>query len=125
VSDLDDNARSQFKVPEKVKGALVTSVEEDSASDAAGLKAGDVITEINRKPVRNADDAIKLTENAQDSSTRARLEQGRQPLPRCQRRKKGDGAKTRRSGPFPQLQASAGRPEADNKDETSDARQDD
>src|SRR4030095_6462680 len=73
VSDLDENARGQFKVPANIKGALVTGVEEGSAAGEAGLKPGDVIMEINRKPVRSAEDAIKLTETARDGTTLVRV----------------------------------------------------
>lgn len=69
VADLDDNARSQFNVPPRVHGALVASVDPDSASAAAGLSEGDVIEEINRHPVRSADDAVKLTEHSETRKT--------------------------------------------------------
>jgi serine protease Do len=66
VSDIDAAARQQFKLAEDVKGAIITDVKRDSASYEAGLRPGDVIQEINRKPVKNAEDAVKLTENAKD-----------------------------------------------------------
>ncbi|HVY69690.1 MAG TPA: DegQ family serine endoprotease [Verrucomicrobiae bacterium] len=62
VDDLSSEARAQFKIPANTKGALVTEVDPDSASYAAGLRPGDVIQEINRKPVRNAKDAVELSE---------------------------------------------------------------
>ena len=34
-----------------VKGVVITEVESDSSAESAGLKTGDVIMEINRKPV--------------------------------------------------------------------------
>jgi len=73
VSDLDAQARREFGVPRNVRGALVTSVEPDSAAAAAGLQPGDVIQEINRSPVRNAEDAIRLTENAESKQTLVRI----------------------------------------------------
>ena len=73
VTDLSREARRQFDIPETVKGALVSDVEADSAAREAGLKPGDVILEINRKPVRSAEDAVKLTENPKDKSTLLRV----------------------------------------------------
>ncbi len=73
VGDLDQSARDQFHVPEQVKGALVTQVDPGSAAADAGLKSGDVIEEINRHPVRNADDAVQLTENATSKQTLVRV----------------------------------------------------
>jgi serine protease Do len=51
----------------------VAEVEADSAAREAGLKPGDVILEINRKPVRGAEDAVKLTENPKDKTTLLRV----------------------------------------------------
>jgi len=73
VGDLDEHARQQFEVPEKVKGAVVTEVRPDSAAAEAGLKPGDVIQEINRKPVKDAEEAVRLTENPGDKTTLLRV----------------------------------------------------
>lgn len=66
VADLDSNARGQLKLPGNVKGAIVTDVDQNSAAYEAGLRQGDVIEEINRSPVNNAEDAVKLTTNVKD-----------------------------------------------------------
>ena len=73
VSDLDQQARDQFHIPDNVKGAVVTQVDPSSASAQAGLKPGDVIQEINRHSVKSADDAIKLTENSENKRTLVRV----------------------------------------------------
>jgi serine protease Do len=52
--DLDRESRQQFGISNRVRGALVTRVDEDSAAADAGLRPGDVIVEVNREPVRNA-----------------------------------------------------------------------
>jgi len=69
VADLDSKARQQFELPSTVKGAVVTEVDPNSASAEAGLKPGDVIQEINRKPVKNAEEAVQLTEKGADKTT--------------------------------------------------------
>jgi serine protease Do len=51
-----------MKIPDDVKGALVTDVDENSAAFEAGLREGDVIQEINRKPVKDAQEAVELSE---------------------------------------------------------------
>lgn len=65
VGDIDSNARQQYGIPSSVRGAVVTSVDENSNSAEAGVREGDVIQEINRETVRTADDAVRLSEKAQ------------------------------------------------------------
>jgi serine protease Do/serine protease DegQ len=55
VQDLTPDLASAFGL-EKLQGAVVNSVLKDSPAAKAGLQAGDVITGINQKPVRNAGD---------------------------------------------------------------------
>ncbi len=69
VSDLDARSRRQFGVPEAVRGAIITEVLPESAAAEAGLRPGDVILEINRKPVRNAEEAVGMTEHADSKRT--------------------------------------------------------
>ena len=63
VTDLTTEARQQFEIPENVEGALVREVRPDSVAYEAGLRPGDVLQEINRKPIRNAEDAVAATRN--------------------------------------------------------------
>ena len=54
VDNLTQDARQQFNIPSNVHGAAVASVRPESPADDAGLAPGDVIEEVNRKPVENA-----------------------------------------------------------------------
>jgi serine protease Do len=64
VADLSANLRRQLNLPNSVQGALVTNVEEGSNAAEAGLRPGDIIQEINRQPVRNADETVNLSDKA-------------------------------------------------------------
>lgn len=55
VANLTPDLRQQFNVPSQVNGAAIENVRPSSPADDAGLAPGDVILEINRKPVRSAD----------------------------------------------------------------------
>ena len=54
VGDLTPDLRQQMNIPSQVKGAAVQSVRPASPADDAGLQPGDVIEEVDRKPVDNA-----------------------------------------------------------------------
>lgn len=73
VSDLDARTRRQLELPSDLKGALVSDVAPDSAAAEAGLRSGDVILEINREPVNDADDAVRMTNSAKDKTTLLRV----------------------------------------------------
>jgi len=69
VGDIDRRSRREFNIPENVQGVVITDVTPDSAAAEAGLKPGDVIQEINRKPVKSAQEAVQMTEKTEDKTT--------------------------------------------------------
>jgi serine protease Do len=54
VGDLSPDVRQQLSLPDGVKGVAVESVRPASPAEDAGLQPGDVILEVNRKPVESA-----------------------------------------------------------------------
>jgi serine protease Do len=44
---------------EKAEGVVVSAVDPGSAADEAGIRRGDVILEVDRKPIRNIDEYKK------------------------------------------------------------------
>lgn len=73
VGDLDSRSRRQFNIPAHVRGALVTNVEAESNAFADGLRTGDVLLEIERKPVTNADEAVELSNNFEGNKVLLRV----------------------------------------------------
>jgi serine protease Do len=69
VTNLDSEHRSELRIPGGVQGALITDVDQNSAAYDAGLRPGDVITEINHQTVRSADDAVNLTQKPATGQT--------------------------------------------------------
>lgn len=64
VANLDDQARQQFNIPDNVKGVVVQDVKPGSPAEDAGLQPGDVIEEMNRKPVTSASEFASAVEAA-------------------------------------------------------------
>jgi serine protease Do/serine protease DegQ len=54
VQNLTPELAKQFDLPNGTQGALIGQVVDDSPADKAGLKQGDVITAVNGKKVKNA-----------------------------------------------------------------------
>ena len=51
--------RQQLQAPSDLRGAVIQQVQPGSPADNAGLQSGDVIVEVDRKPVQNAADVQK------------------------------------------------------------------
>jgi serine protease Do len=58
IGNLTPDVRQQFNVPATVKGAAVENVRPGSPADDAGLAPGDVILEVDRKPVEDAESCV-------------------------------------------------------------------
>ena len=73
VDNLTPQLRQRLNLPARLQGAVITSVEPDSAAAKAGLRNGDVILEINKQPVTSAQDAVNLSTSAEGKKTLLRL----------------------------------------------------
>lgn len=64
VADLDSDTRSQLQVPDKVQGAVVTDVAQDSHAADAGLQRGDIIMAVDHHSVSDAQQVVNLCNEA-------------------------------------------------------------
>lgn len=67
VSDLTPALARQYEIPAEMTGALITEVTRDSAAWEANLRPGDLIREINRVPVQDAESAIEAVQKLENA----------------------------------------------------------
>jgi serine protease Do len=70
LADLTPDVRNEVQVQSSVHGAVVEDVKPGSPADNAGLQRGDVIMEVDRKPVKSAADVAQVLSsvpNGQDA----------------------------------------------------------
>lgn len=73
VGDIESSVRRQLGIPREMQGAIVTNIEPNSAAYEAELRQGDVILEINRERVSNAQEAVELSEKAEGGTVLLRI----------------------------------------------------
>jgi Do/DeqQ family serine protease len=66
VAPLTPEVASQLGLPRQTRGLVVQDVVEDSRAADAGLRAGDVIVEVNRQPVQSVADLRSAVQRAAD-----------------------------------------------------------
>jgi serine protease Do len=64
VSDLDATLRTRLRIPEELRGVVVTEIEPGSLATVMGLRVGDVIMEVNR----TATTSVRAFREAVDAS---------------------------------------------------------
>ena len=61
LEDLNKANRKRYSIPAEItKGAVITEIAPDSPASRSDLKEGDIITEVNFTPVKDAEEAGKL-----------------------------------------------------------------
>jgi serine protease Do len=76
LASMTPGLAERIGVDPRVKGAVVTSVREGSPAQEAGLHEGDVVVEVDRKPVSSADDAVKALSNDRAGGHLLRVRRG-------------------------------------------------
>jgi serine protease Do len=69
VKNLDQGIAQQLGLEDNVNGVVVMDIAPGSHAARAGLVQGDVISEINRKPVRSEEDFVKVVSHLKDNSS--------------------------------------------------------
>ena len=59
LQNLTSDIAQELKLPRGLRGAVIGQVRSDSPAEEAGLKRGDVVTEVDRRAVGNADEAMR------------------------------------------------------------------
>jgi len=70
LADLNNQTRRQFNIPPRIRGALVTRVDEDSTAADAGLRPGSVIMEVDQHPVSDLESAVDVLQNSKGKRLR-------------------------------------------------------
>jgi S1-C subfamily serine protease len=63
LADPSDDLVKQYDLADVKEGAVVTAVERNSAAARANLSVGDVITKVNNREVKNAQEANEALKN--------------------------------------------------------------
>jgi serine protease Do len=68
VQNLTPQVARELKVPAETAGVVVSEVSPASAAASAGLKQGDVIQEVNRRPVKNVAEFEAAVRNSKEGT---------------------------------------------------------
>ncbi len=70
LSELTGQLRQEFELPADMTGVMVTKVDGKGPAAAKGIKAGDVIVEVDQESVETTEDVVKLIEKAEGEGYR-------------------------------------------------------
>ena len=73
LARLSADLRERYNIPDTTKGVLVTRVTDGSPSAEKGIRAGDVIVDINQNEIKTPEDFVKRVKEAQDQKRKSVL----------------------------------------------------
>jgi serine protease Do len=72
VMDINTELRQQFQIPPEIKNPMIIEIERQSLASMAGLRVGDLIIDVNKKPVGKATDVLKQLKKGSNTLRLAR-----------------------------------------------------
>jgi serine protease Do len=72
LETVTSDIAKELGIPDNLKGVVVSNVAYGSAADKAGLVRGDIIVEVDRKPVKNVDDFYSVVKEKKSYLVRVR-----------------------------------------------------
>lgn len=63
IQNLTPGTRERYEVPDDITGVVITQIDPESRAAAMGVEEGDVITQVNRKPVRAVGEARQMSKD--------------------------------------------------------------
>lgn len=70
IAPLDDETKSRFQIPDQVnQGVIITAIKEGSPAQAANLRPGDIILEIDRIEINSVEDFRKAYKKSPGEGT--------------------------------------------------------
>jgi serine protease Do len=73
LEDMTAEDKTKLEIPGEVRGALVTAIERGSPAYESGLRPGDVVQEVDRRPIASAHEAWEAVRGARDSDLLLRV----------------------------------------------------
>jgi serine protease Do len=61
VTNITEDIRAALNLPKEVQGAVIADIDTESPAAKAGLREGDVIQEVNKRPVKNAKELVAIS----------------------------------------------------------------
>ncbi len=69
VANISDEHIQRYRLPDDQKGIVVTEIEPGSPAEAAGIRPGDVVEEVNRQAVSSVSDFTTAVKKVEDAET--------------------------------------------------------
>ena len=73
LSEIDDELRTELALPEEAAGVAVIEVDENSDAFEKGMRAGDIIVEVNQEQVETPQDVASLMDAVRDAGRKSVL----------------------------------------------------
>jgi serine protease Do len=73
LSEMSAELRDRYDIPAATKGVVITKVQDNSTASEKGIRAGDVIVDINQHEVKVPADVAKRVKEARDAKRKSVL----------------------------------------------------